>query len=341
MFGLLSARSRHGRFRPARLLPLLLVAFLSAGCGSHSAQSERRYHLHGKVVSVDVKQGFAQIDSDAIPGFMDRMTMPYQIPDASALATLRPGDEITADLVLTDEGDHLEHISIVKHGSEATPARTRGAPPPSSSFQMPQAGDKVPDVVVINESGRALHLRGYRGKALFVTFIYTRCPFAEFCPKVSHNFAEIYAAIEKQPTLASKVRLLSISFDTKNDTPAALRSYAASFREITGTAQPFPLWEFATAQPKELPRMAKFFGLYYSFDEGQIIHSMSTSLISPDGRVVEWFHDNDWQPARLVADAAKAVLPPEHANTRGRSKTQNNGEKTGSNGSAPGSLVAY
>jgi protein SCO1/2 len=294
-------------------------------------------------VSVDVKQGFAQIDSDAIPGFMDAMTMPYQIPDAAVLATLKPGDEITADLVVTEAGDHLEHISILKHATESPSAfnqRLAGAAG-TSSFHMPQRGDSVPDFIVVNQNGRPVHLRAYRGEALFVTFIYTRCPYAEFCPKVSHNFAEIYAAIAKQPTLRSKVRLLSVSFDTKNDTPAALRSYAASFEEITGTAKPFRLWQFATAEPKELSAMAKFFGLYYSLDRGQIIHSMSTSLISPDGRIVEWFHDNDWQPANVVAEAAKAVAAPQQANSPERGKTGNGSDKANSDVSIPGPLVAH
>jgi protein SCO1 len=283
---------------------MVLFLFVAAGCRRNSAPPERRYHLHGKVVSVDLQQGFAQIDSDAIPGFMDAMTMPYQIPDASVLATLKPGDEITADLVVTEKGDHLEHIAILKHGSP---------PPPSSSFHMPEPGDAVPDFVVLDQFGKPLSLRSFRGKVLFVTFIYTRCPYADFCPKVSSNFAEMYRAIVKQPALASRVRLLSVSFDPKRDTPSVLRAYAASFRNVSGTEKPFAVWDFATARPKELPAMAKFFGLYYSPQQGQIIHSMSTSLISPDGKVVEWFHDNDWQPATLLADAAKAISAPQHA----------------------------
>jgi protein SCO1 len=284
---------------------IVLLLFVAAGCKGKSAASERRFHLHGTVVSVDVKQGFAQIDSDAIPGFMDAMTMPYQIPDPSVLSTLKPGDEIAADLVVTGEGGHLEHVSILKHGGPR--------PAPSSSFHAPKPGDPVPDFIVRDQYGRSLHLKSFRGKALLVTFIYTRCPYADFCPKVSSNFAEMYRAIARQPALASSVRLLSVSFDYKNDTPRVLRAYAASFRKVSGAKQPFAVWDFATARPKELPAMARFFGLYYSSEQGQIIHSLSTSLISPDGKVVEWFHDNDWQPATLLADAAKTLSAPQHA----------------------------
>ena len=53
-----------------------------------------------------------------------------------------------------------------------------------------------------------------------------------------------------------------------------------------------------SAPEKELPEIAKFFGLYYNAADGQITHSMSTSLISPDGKIIAWFHDNDWQAVR-------------------------------------------
>jgi protein SCO1 len=303
--------SRLGTGTLGAILALLLL--IAAGCKSNPVRSERRYHLHGTVVSVDVKRGVAEIDSDAIPGFMDAMTMPYQVPDGSVLATLKPGDEITAEVVVNDQGDHLEHISILKHGS---PGRT-----PASSFHMPQPGDQVPDFVVLDQYGRSLHLGSFRGKALFVTFIYTRCPYADFCPKVSNNFAQMYAAIVKQPALASKVRLLSISFDYQNDTPSVLRAYAASFRNVSGTAKPFAVWDFAAARPKELPAMARFFGLYYSAQQGQIIHSLSTSLISPDGKVVEWFHDNDWNPQTVLAKAAESLAGTQPRKQRRSSTT--------------------
>ena len=77
-----------------------------------------------------------------------------------------------------------------------------------------------------------------------MTFIYTRCPFPDFCPYVSKNFAQIYAALRKNPTLQSKIQLLSVSFDPAYDTPAVLRKYGQTFRQTTG-GDPFDRWEFA------------------------------------------------------------------------------------------------
>jgi protein SCO1 len=285
---------------------IVFLALITAGCGSKS-QSVERYHLHGKVVSVNASEGFADIAGDAIPGYMAAMTMPYPIPDPHVLSSLAIGDEVTATIVVNAQGPHLEDVVIVKKS---------GLPPPSpsaSEFHMPKPGEAVPDFVLTDQNGKRLRLSSFRGHFLYITFIYTRCPFANFCPRVSHNFAEIYAAMGKQADLASKVRLLSVSFDPAHDTPAVLRTYAASFHEVTGTTHPFARWDFASAPQKELPRMAHFFGLYFSDKNGQIVHSLSTTLISPQGKVISWFHGIDWEPTDLIADATKAVATEEHA----------------------------
>jgi protein SCO1 len=288
------------------IFAVVLVLFF-VGCGSKGAQSVQRYHLHGKVVSINTDQGFADIDSDAIPGYMEAMTMPYPIPDAKVLSNLAIGDEITADLIVTGQVPHLEHVVIVKKSGQAPP------PHSSSEFHMPKLGESVPDFVLTDQNGHTLRLSSFRGHFLYITFVYTRCPFQNYCPLVSHNFAEMYAAMGKQPDLASKVRLLSVSFDPAHDTPSVLRAYAASFHDVTGTDRPFSRWDFASAPKPELPKVAHFFGLFFSDKNGQIVHSLSTTLISPEGKVVAWYHGNDWQPADLVAEATKAVATEQHA----------------------------
>jgi protein SCO1/2 len=297
------------RFRGASIFSACILgaatfvsAFVSAGCRSKPAESGPRFHLHGKIVSVNANNHSAEVDHDAIPGFMEAMTMFYPVPDPRALASLGPGDEITADVVVTEGVPHLENVVIVKKAPQPKPDPASG-----SNFHMPQPGDAVPDFALVDQNGKQIRLRSFRGDALLLTFIYTRCPFADFCPKASDQFAHMYAMLRKETGPASRIRLLSVSFDPAHDTPAALRTYAASFRDTTGTDRPFDRWEFASAPEKELPEIAKFFGLYYNAGQGQITHSISTSLISPDGKILVWFHDNNWKPSDLMADATKAL----------------------------------
>lgn len=266
-----------------------------------TADQAKRYHLVGKVVSIDQQQASVMVDGQEITGFMSAMTMPYPVHDAKALAALAPGDEITADVVVAPDGAYLENIVVTKKGGS-----TSSTAQPAGPSHTPQPGDKVPDFALVNQDGKHIHLSSFHGSVLLVTFIYTRCPFPDFCPLVSKNFAQIYAALRKNPALRSKIRLLSVSFDPTYDTPAVLRSYGQTFRQITG-GDPFDRWEFAAVPAKELPKVADFFGVYYDPQPGQIVHSLSTTVISPDSTVYKWYEDNDWKPADLLADAAQAL----------------------------------
>ncbi len=287
--------------RAALVILLAAIALVPAACSKKPeappAHQAKRYHLVGKVVSIDRQQASIMVDGQEIVGFMSAMTMPYPVRDPKLLAPLGPGDEITADVVMTDDGAYLENIVVTKKGDGKGP---------SGTSNPPQAGDKVPDFAMVNQDGKRIHLREFQGDVLLVTFIYTRCPFPDFCPLVSKNFSQIYASLRKDPSLGPKIRLLSVSFDPGYDTPAVLRKYAETFSQTTG-GNPFDRWQFATVPPKDLVKVANFFGLYYSTEGGQLVHSMSTTVISPDGTVYKWYQDNDWKPADLIEDATQAL----------------------------------
>lgn len=99
------------------------LVFVSCNQGSHQpggqvaspVQPAKRYHLKGKVVSIDQRAKMADIDGEAIPGFMDAMTMPYQVKPAEDLNKLSAGDTITADVVVQNEDAWLENILVTGH----------------------------------------------------------------------------------------------------------------------------------------------------------------------------------------------------------------------------------
>lgn len=308
---------KHRRAAIASAILLVALAAGVSGCKKEQPAQEqaRRYHLVGKIVEVQTAQNTLIIDGQEIPGFMAAMTMPYPVRDARLLANLGAGDEITADVVVAPDGAYLENIVVTKKGAG-------GKTPPSTQFHQPQPGEPVPDFALINQDGKRIRLHSFRGDVLLVTFIYTRCPFPDYCPLVSHNFAEIYAATRKDPALHSKIRLLSVSFDPEHDTPAVLRRYGETFRATTGGA-PFDRWEFAAVPAKDLATVANFFGLTYRSNDGQIVHSLSTTVISPSGAVFKWYDDNEWKPADLVADATQALGQGSPANAASHARFHN------------------
>ena len=88
--------------------------------GATSQATSKRYHLKGKVVSIDKRANMANIDGEDIPGFMGAMTMPYVVKPASELDKLAPGDAITADVVVQGDDSWLENIAVTRHSSAAS-----------------------------------------------------------------------------------------------------------------------------------------------------------------------------------------------------------------------------
>ncbi len=96
-----------------------------------------------------------------------------------------------------------------------------------------------------------------------------------------------------------------------------LRRYAETFRKTTG-GNPFDRWQFAAVPAKDLPKVAEFFGLTYSAAGDQIEHSLSTTVIAPNGTVYKWYYGNEWKPADLIEDATQALAQPTTQNAAPR-----------------------
>jgi protein SCO1/2 len=73
----------------------------------------------------------------------------------------------------------------------------------------------------------------------------------------------------------------------------------------------FAHWEFAVPEKPALTEMAKFFDLGMTETaDTMITHTLSTTLIGPDGKVIRFYPGSEWTPEQVLADvkqlAAKA-----------------------------------
>ncbi len=291
------------------VVALLLATAIAAACHG-SKQAAKRYPFTGRIVSISTQSESAIIDGDNIPGFMDAMTMDYKIKPPSVLSQLAPGDAISADVVVISPDPKnaeaypdywLENVKVTAHAKQPPAA----AP---NAMHLPAPGEEVPDFAFTNQNGKRVTLHDYRGKVVLVTFIYTRCPFPDFCPRMSGNFDEIYKKLGSDPALAN-TDLLSISFDPEHDTPKVLRDYAYSVAH-SHDASLFQRWQFAVPNSAELPKIADFFALTVKPENGLITHSLSTAVIGPDGKIAKWYHGSDWQVSDLIKDASAAAAKP-------------------------------
>jgi len=281
---------------PARLIVTLLLVLSLTACARKPVG--QRYELQGRVVAVDASARQLTIAHRDIPGLMEGMTMPFQVSDRDAwvFKSIALGDQVHATLVLTDHAE-LQDITF-----------TRGSDTPgdaTSALRIPQPGDEVPDFTLVNQSGMTIHFYQFRGKPLLVTFIYTRCPFPEYCPRLSNNLSQVMQQLQKEPKALAEAQLLSISIDPEHDKPAALRSYGERY---VGRVDPhFARWQFASGSPEEVREAADFFGLAYNQKDGQIVHGLVTVLISKDGKVAKVYSGNDWKPEEVAADFVAAA----------------------------------
>jgi protein SCO1/2 len=287
-------RNREPGTKLTTLLALLIVCAVSNQCGGTNSSSSQRHPLTGKIISVDQTTQQLVVSHAEISGYMPAMVMPFKLKDSSLLRTLEKGDVINATLVVDGHESLLDNVRVVRKEGSSDPRD-------AEINALPHEGDAVPDFTLINQSGKKISIGQFRGKALLITFIYTRCPLPDYCPLMSSNFAQIDQALQKEPALYAKTHLLSVSFDSTYDTPAVLRSYGAAYTEKY-VDEKFAHWEFASGSAEEVKAIAKFFGLQYEPKSDQIVHSLVTAIVSPDGRVAKIYSFNEWKPADVLND---------------------------------------
>ncbi len=280
---------------------ILLAALAAPACRREAAPAAgNRYPLKGKVVAVDVPGRTVTVAHEDVPGLMPGMTMDFVVleKDAALLRAVSPGDAITATLAISDSRYWLEDLVVVKKGTpdpNATPgARAHEAKP----------GDAMPDVALVDQDGRPVRLTDFRGKALALTFVYTRCPLPDYCPLMMRNFAAAQATLANDPALAARTHLLTISFDTKHDTPDVLRAFGKPFQR---TARPFPRWTLATGNEEAIRALGGALGLDYVPESRSFTHNLRTAVLDPQGRLRRLFPGNDWKPEDLVAELKAAA----------------------------------
>jgi protein SCO1/2 len=277
-------------------LSILLVAMaaLWSGCSRGAVDPRNEYELRGTVVEVDREHRTVTVAHEEIPGYMAAMTMPFQVRDDWAFTALKPGRQIAATLVVQGGRSWLENLSVSEGAGDAGAVTVAKAPAGA-------IGSEIPDFTLSNQDGRLIRMSQFRGSALLVTFIYTRCPLPDYCPLMTNHFLSLYRSLVKEEPLLARTHLLTVSFDPAFDTPAVLREYAERYLRGEAT-DAFNRWDFATGTAEEIRKMAGYFGLEYWSEGGQIVHSLRTAVISPDGKLVRLYSGNDWTPGDLLRE---------------------------------------
>jgi protein SCO1/2 len=272
-----------------------LICLAIASC---SGEKARQYPVEGQIIGTSPDRLQLTINHKDIPNFMPAMTMAYHVKDRKDLDGIAAGDLVTATLVVNGSEFYLKDIRKTGHADLPPGAR------PIKAMDVMAPGDTVPDDALVDQTGAERKLSDWRGKALAVTFIYTRCPLPDFCPLMDRHFAAIQHAVSEDPALAGRVHLVSITFDPAHDTPSVLEAHAKGLH-----ADP-RVWTFLTGTPEAVDHVAERFGVSVipENDPGQTItHNLRTEVIDPGGKVTTIYSGNEWTVDQMI-DALKHAL---------------------------------
>ncbi len=287
------------------LCGIVISAACASGPDGDPNAPVKRYPLKGVVRTVDKPAKLVSIDHEEIEGYMEAMTMDFEIrkPDW-VWDVIVPGSTVTGDLVVDNvNGEYWLEVTGVmapENSQQSTPLREDKA----------AVGKSLVKFTLTNQDGRPVGPEDFRGKALAITFIYSQCPLPEFCILMSRNISDAANQIAADPKLRDRMRLLSISFDPARDTPEKLRGYGLGYLGKDSAAKDFEVWQLAVGKDDEIRKIADFAGLRYEVDEKdktQFNHSLRTVIVAPDGIVTKVLSGNDWKPADLIAELKSAA----------------------------------
>ena len=287
----------------------LAASFLSVACLSlaialsscRQPEPARGFPLRGQVLSVQAEKQQITVKHEDIEGLMPGMTMTFPVASAELLKGREPGELIYATLEL--QGTEARLVKIERTGFSALPEDSNVA---AIAGNLLEAGDLLPDAAFIDQQDRRRSMAEWRGSAVLLTFIYTRCPLPNYCPLMDRHFVTVQNAVNADAALRGRVKLVTVSFDPDFDTPAVLAAHAAKLKADTD------VWTFLTGDRPTVDKFAARLGVGINRPAGvpELTHNLRTALVGADGRIVKIYSGNEWTPAKALDDIRNLLRRP-------------------------------
>ena len=123
----------------------------------------------------------------------------------------------------------------------------------AAAAQETAAPLKVPDVELVDQDGRPVHVYSdlIRGKRVVMNFVFTTC--TTICPPMGANFERLQSLLGERA--GTDVRLISVSVDPLTDLPQRLKAWGAKFHAGPG-------WTLLTGRKEEVDRLLKALGVF-------------------------------------------------------------------------------
>ncbi len=279
-----------------------LACYLQAGWADESRLSPsaaREFAVKGVIRRLEPGTGRVVIAHEAIPGFMEAMTMPFQTKPANSLDGFRAGDSIAFRLFVAEDESWIEKIvKIPALPSELTTTNRR---PASSAVAPHSSRHPLLNYPFTNELGQPVRLADFRGRVLALTFFFSRCPIPEYCPRLSKNFEEASRRLRNLAGAPTNYHFLSVTFDPEFDTPTRLKAYAEGFGYDSKH------WSFLTGPEDKIAELARLSGMKFERNGSFFNHDLRTLIIDPNGRLRMMFPVGGNLSEAIVGEILKAA----------------------------------
>jgi protein SCO1/2 len=152
-------------------------------------------------------------------------------------------------------------------------------------------GRAVTDARFVSSSGEEVRLADFRGKPTLISLIFTSC--YHICPTQT---SALHSATRAAADLLGRDRItvLTIGFDTVNDTPRRMAEYA----EERGIDERD--WRFLAADAVTIERLARELGFSYEPTAGGFDHMLQTTILDSGGRVAYQVYGGSFGPPALI-----------------------------------------
>ncbi len=282
-----------------------LACCLQAGRADESRLSPsaaREFAVKGVIRRLEPGNGRVVIAHEAIPGFMEAMTMPFLAKPANSLDGFRAGDSIAFRLHVDEEKSWIEQVVKIP-ALPSEPTGTNLEPAQASSSMVAPHSSRHPllNYAFTNELGQPVRLADFRGQVLALTFFFSRCPVPEYCPRLSKNFKEASQRLQTLPGAPTNYHFLSVTFDPEFDTPARLKAYAEGFGYDSNH------WSFLTGPADKIAELARPSGMKFERNGSFFNHDLRTLIIDPDGRLRMMFPVGGNLSEAIVGEILKAA----------------------------------
>ena len=200
---------------------------------------------------------------------------------------------LPAVLIVVIAGGAAALIADGSGGKQQLPAGERSAHAGSFDGALLAPVKQAPALSTLhNYKHEPVDLANYRGKAVFLTFLYTHCP--DVCPLIASQLHNSLVALGPK---ASQVQLVAVSVDPRGDTPAAVGKFLAE-HGLRGQMQ------FLIGSAHELGPVWKTWGVGSEADAGNpefINHSALIYGITASGKMRTIYSAN-FKPREIVHD---------------------------------------